>query len=200
MAEDGRRDIVGEKRRRVEDHADFNTVHTCYRRVWDSLSRPMAPVSRLLAVEQCGAPHRQCPGAEGRDIAVICRAQDNRKFHTKSFRTNAVSDAGWLIVSPLINYVFPTARHPTARCFSGCVTLRETACPNYTTAVVASISDTSPTTHLQYLSKRHWPQNRHGLPGPYKEEARLPKRDFWKKVSGRQVLRSLIGHFLTQDD
>ena len=73
VVEERRRCIVGEKRRRVEDQWNFNTVHTCCRRVWHSLPRPMAPVSRLLIVEECGAPHRQCPGAEGRGIAVICR-------------------------------------------------------------------------------------------------------------------------------
>ena len=84
--------------------------------------------------------------------------------------------------------------------FSGRVTLRETACSNYTTAAVASLSDTSPTTHCQYLPKRQWSQDRHRRPCPRGEEARLRKRDFWKKVFGKQVLRSLIGHFLTHDE
>ena len=99
-----------------------------------------------------------------------------------------------------LNHTFATARHPTVRCISGLDTLRETACPNYTTAAVVSLSDTSPMTHRQYLPKRHRPRDRHRWPCLRGEEARLRKRGFWKNIFGKQVLRSLIGYSLNHDD
>jgi hypothetical protein len=160
----------------------------------------MAHVSRLLSSKNVerridsvlGQRAAAWPWFVGRKTTRICTPRP-------SARTRFQTPDDWSL-RRRFNHAFLTTRHPTARCFSGPVTLRETACPNYTTTAVASLSDTSPKTHCQYLPKRHWSQDRHRRLRPREEEAHLRKRDFWKKVFGKQVLRSLIGHFLTHDE
>lgn len=50
----------------------------------------------IAIVEEFGAPHRQCPGAEGRGMAVICRAQNKPEHphhvlpHERGFRRRMI--------------------------------------------------------------------------------------------------------------